>query len=133
MSLDFKENGPRKLLNLGHTVGHALEALNYTNPDVNHGICVANGMVIEAHIANQLNLITPSALKSIEDYCWQHFPKIPVEIHQLSELMEMIQSDKKNNHQTLKFTLPKDIGDVNYDVAVKKEIVETVLFNLAQK
>ncbi len=124
---DFKENGPRKLLNLGHTVGHAIEALNYNNPDVNHGICVANGMVIEAQIANQLNLISSSALKSIEDYCWQHFPKILVESNQISQLMEIIHSDKKNNHQTLKFTLPIEIGNVNYDVPVKEEIIESVL------
>lgn len=133
VTADFKENGPRKLLNLGHTIGHALEALNYSNQEINHGICVANGMVIEAYIAHQLNLISPLAMKSIEDYCWKLFPKISVETTQIPLLLEIIKSDKKNNHHTLKFTLPQDIGKVNYDVAVKPEIIETILINWSQK
>jgi 3-dehydroquinate synthase len=124
---DFKELGKRKLLNLGHTIGHALEALNMDNADYNHGICVANGIVMETQISAVMNLTNESFLNQISNLIWSDFPKIPVDQNQIPQLLELIQADKKNTHQNLNFTLPVSVGHVNFDVPVSTNIISEVM------
>ena len=70
---DLHDKGARGLLNLGHTVGHALEALSgYTLP---HGKAVGYGIVIEARISHAMGILSRDDLEIIE----AHFP--PVDIH----------------------------------------------------
>jgi 3-dehydroquinate synthase len=126
---DFKEAGPRKLLNLGHTVGHALEALKLNDPEINHGICVANGIMIESLLAFEIHLCTADFLSEIQRIFNRDFPKITYEKSEIPELLELIKVDKKNDIEGIKCTLPNRIGDVEYDVIVPIELIEKVLLN----
>lgn len=126
---DFKEAGPRKLLNLGHTVGHALEALKMNDPEINHGICVANGIMIESLIASEIHLCNAEFLSEIQRIFYRDFPKITYEKSEIPMLLELIQTDKKNDIEGIKCTLPNRIGDVEYDVIVPIELIEKVLLN----
>ena len=126
---DFKETGERKLLNLGHTVGHALEAINILHPDINHGICVANGILIEAQIANNLGLTTQDFVDQLSAIIWKEFPKISFAAQDIPSIIELIRADKKNNHQQLNFTLPVQIGQVKFDVSVDESLVNNTLIN----
>lgn len=124
---DYKESGQRKLLNLGHTIGHALEALHMMSVDFNHGICVANGIVIEAQIALALNLSEVSFVDHMSQLIWQNFPKIEIIPDNIPELLKFIRSDKKNNNQNINFTLPVGIGKVKYDIPVDEQVIINVL------
>lgn len=126
---DFKETGERKLLNLGHTIGHALEALNINNPEINHGICVANGILIEAEISKSLNLANQTFVEHLNSLIWKEFPKIPFSKDEIPALIQLIKADKKNNHNQLNFTLPVDIGQVHFDVPVDENIIFNTLMN----
>ena len=126
---DFKEAGPRKLLNLGHTVGHALEALKLNDLEINHGICVANGIMIESLIAFEIHLCNADFLSEIQRIFNRDFPKITYEKSEIPELLELIKVDKKNDIEGIKCTLPNRIGDVEYDVIVPIELIEKVLLN----
>ncbi|MEQ8926380.1 MAG: 3-dehydroquinate synthase family protein, partial [Fulvivirga sp.] len=63
---DPKESGVRKILNFGHTIGHALES-HYLNSDepLLHGEAIALGMICESHISYQKNMISKEMLKEI--------------------------------------------------------------------
>ena len=126
---DFKESGPRKLLNLGHTIGHALEALKFNNPDVNHGICVANGIIIESLLAFEIHLCNAEFLAEIKSIFNRDFPKITYEKEEIPQLLEFIKADKKNDIEGIKFTLPNRIGDVEYDVIVPIPLIEKALID----
>ena len=57
VEIDPFEKNERKLLNFGHTIGHALEAINLSKTTILHGFAVDNGMRIEAFIAIKLSLL----------------------------------------------------------------------------
>jgi len=57
---DAREDGIRCILNYGHTIGHAIEAL--MAPKMLHGECVAIGMVVEAQIANKMGHLFDSSI-----------------------------------------------------------------------
>ncbi|KAK3066489.1 hypothetical protein LTS18_001682, partial [Coniosporium uncinatum] len=60
VSADEKEGGLRNILNFGHSIGHAMEAI--LSPQILHGECVAMGMVKEAELARYLGVLDPAAV-----------------------------------------------------------------------
>ena len=108
---DEKEAGLRKILNFGHTIGHAIEALslNLTNP-LSHGEAVSIGMVAESWLAMKLNILSIHEFSLIE-----HSIKaigLPIRAQNIShnEVMECIAHDKKNSGHILEWSIPKEIG-----------------------
>ena len=127
---DEKEDGLRKKLNLGHTIGHAIEALNdltapvgflqartesKANPPVTsektHGECVAIGMVLAARIAVRKGLAKEELVEEIIDYCAAY--SLPVKTEIKPELLiEKILKDKKRKSGEIDFIIPHGFGDV---------------------
>jgi len=108
---DPKENGERKLLNFGHTIGHALEAHYFpTDKNINHGWAVAEGMIIECLISTQNNLMTDEVFQSISHFIRRHFNKIVIAEKDLEALLLLMIHDKKNEGDQINFTLLTDIG-----------------------
>ena len=70
VSADEREGGLRNILNYGHSIGHAIEAI--MAPQMLHGECVAIGMVKEAELARSLGILSPEAMarvtKCLRDY-----------------------------------------------------------------
>jgi len=60
---DFREAHKRKLLNLGHTIGHGIEALRFEDEDVTHGLCIANGLYWETLLAEELGVCNSKTQK----------------------------------------------------------------------
>ena len=111
------EKGRRAVLNLGHTVGHAIELVsNYT---LRHGEAVAIGMVVEARMAEQAGLadaglaeIIAAALRRLG------LPTaIPAELDRQAILRAM-EVDKKRAGGKVRFALPVRIGEVQYGIEV---------------
>jgi len=115
---DPKEKGLRKILNFGHTVGHAAEtfALTGAHP-LFHGEAVALGMIIEAHVALQKNMITRAAFEAIAGYVFQIFGKANLDAND-ETLMALMAQDKKNRGDEIRMALPEGIGQAKWDIAV---------------
>lgn len=108
---DEKESGHRRVLNLGHTVGHAIEKLSGFK--LRHGDCVATGMMAAATLAHQLGKMQTGELERLESICelWE----MPVRIAASTEsrsIIDAIQTDKKRIGEKLHFIMPVCIGKV---------------------
>ncbi len=108
---DERESGYRRVLNLGHTVGHALERLS--DYKMRHGDCVAVGMVAASKLARRLGMISPGEVERLVRLCevW-NLPVKPPEDFSVDAILEALQTDKKKMGDTLHFILPVRIGEV---------------------
>jgi 3-dehydroquinate synthase len=108
---DEKESGRRRVLNLGHTVGHALEKL--TGFKLKHGDCVATGMIAAATLSHRLGKMQAEDLERLESICeiWGMPVRIPASIGS-QEIVDAIQTDKKRIGEKLHFIMPVRIGKV---------------------
>lgn len=105
------QGGPRALLNLGHTVGHAVEAA--TQYRRSHGTCVAVGMVAACRLAELLGL-APALLRVRVESLLQKLG-LPIRLDEplgVDGLLERMTRDKKTRGGRVHFVLPKQIGDV---------------------
>ncbi len=120
---DPKEKGERKILNFGHTVGHAIESLSLlTAQRLFHGEAIALGMVAEAHIAAAKNLLSVSEVEELETFVWSIYDKVAMP--PASRVWEVMKQDKKNKGNEVLMALPKGLGSAVWDVAVsEKEVV----------
>ena len=125
---DFKEMGLRKLLNFGHTVGHAVESgyLNLQIP-IPHGEAVAMGMIVETRISFLENLISESVCDEIIQQLQSVFPYLPIDDFSNETLLSIMMNDKKNDHNTINFSLITGIGKGKWDVKCSAEHITEAL------
>ncbi|MCC7303611.1 MAG: 3-dehydroquinate synthase [Bacteroidia bacterium] len=123
---DPKEQGPRKFLNFGHTVGHALESfsLESDTAELLHGEAVAAGMICAAYISSRRTGLDRKSLSFITDrisgiYKLRNFNKF--DEHRVLELML---HDKKNVDGQYRFVLLKEIGNPVADVKCTAAMVK---------
>jgi pentafunctional AROM polypeptide len=108
---DEKEGGMRAILNFGHTIGHAVEAMK--QPDLLHGECVAIGMIAEAELARFLGFLHTSAIRRLDNVC--RVFGLPVAIPDdltAAELLERMSVDKKNIASRCHIVMLTSIGTV---------------------
>ncbi len=113
---DEKENGTRALLNLGHTFGHAYEALTGYGSDLLHGEGVALGMVMAYDLSVQLGLCPKEDAVRL----WRHLKEVglPINAAQISgapfaiaDLIDAMAQDKKVQNGVMTFILVRKLGD----------------------
>lgn len=124
---DPTEQGERALLNLGHTVGHAIEKLK--NFDLLHGQCVALGTIASAYISYKREYLTMEEFYEIRDMNVGF--DLPIFFNGLENeaILQATKSDKKMDHGTVKFILLKKIGQACIDHTVTdEEILEAITF-----
>lgn len=127
---DPHEHGIRKALNLGHTIGHALEswALRQGAP-ILHGHAVAYGMVCELYLSSVITHFPTDKLRSTVTYIRNHYGSLPITCDDYPALLELMQHDKKNMGDTINFTLLGNIGDVRINqTASSSDITEALDF-----
>ncbi len=129
VAADPLETGPRKLLNFGHTVGHALESYLLTQPgrEVLHGEAVAAGLVCESWLSVQRGLLRAEALDQIETFVASVFEKIPFVTLETAAIAEFARQDKKNSGAVINCTLLNGIGQAVYDQPVTAADVAAAL------
>jgi 3-dehydroquinate synthase len=124
---DPREKGLRKILNFGHTIGHALETYFLKTPKrLFHGEAIAIGMIAEAFIGEKKGLLTRDELSQITGYLVQIFGKEELP-HDLSTIIGLANQDKKNKGDRIYIALPKTIGKAVWDIEVTKEEIEKSL------
>ena len=119
---DTIEQGRRKILNFGHTIGHALETyLLDSRKAITHGEGVALGMVSALYLSEKyLNLDHQITLYYKEIYK-QNFNRIDLNDVPVEDLLEIMRHDKKNQGGDIRFVLIEDYGKPVYDIVVKPE------------
>jgi 3-dehydroquinate synthase len=124
---DSKEKGVRKILNFGHSIGHAVEShfLNSGNR-LFHGEAIAIGMIAESFIGVKKGLITKQDLDQITQYVLNVFGKVE-EIKDDKAILNIINQDKKNKGNKILMALTKGIGQAVWDVEVNEEEIKKSL------
>ncbi len=117
---DPKEAGLRKILNFGHTLGHAVETylLNLGKRRILHGEAIAVGMIMEAYLAYSRNLISRQELESIEIYLFETYGRVKLSMDEIPAIIKLTAQDKKNKGNEIRFSLLTGIGDCGYDIPV---------------
>lgn len=129
VAADPHDRAQRKILNLGHSIGHALEAfyLKSKRPML-HGECVVAGILTESHIAVQKGLLTKVDLQEIVAVVCKLF-KLQIPPFPLAGIAAFLHNDKKNKNGQLLFALPTAIGTCAYNVPVSlREVRKAVEF-----
>lgn len=107
---DFFESGERRILNFGHTVGHALERLsNYTIP---HGLGVWFGLLVETTLSYEKKLLDQTSYERIISLLIQDRFKYEIELPDKASLIASMDGDKKSLEGRPRFVLLEDIGKV---------------------
>jgi len=128
---DPLEKGPRKKLNFGHSVGHAIESCLLENgTPCLHGEAVGAGMLCEAFISSKANGLSHESLHQIKTFITAHFPKN----HSLTgiapeRIAAALLQDKKNRDSEMRFTLLKEIGMSDYDITISfDDVLESLKY-----
>lgn len=129
---DPMENGLRKILNFGHTIGHAFESYFLgTENELIHGKAVVYGMIMEMYLSQKKLGFPEEKLFEVKAYLNKVYGKLVFGKEDYERLYRLMTHDKKNEDQQINFTLLKDIGEsVINQTSVKKEIFESFDFYL---
>ena len=125
---DPKEAGLRKILNAGHTIGHALESyLLEHNRRILHGEAVAAGLIAEAWIALQRSMITDDAFRQITAYILSIYGKAVFAEEETEAIAALTLQDKKNKGNRVLSVLLDGIGRARWDCEISLEEVKRAL------
>lgn len=115
---DPRESGLRKILNYGHSIGHAIESyyLNHNLP-ITHGEAVIAGIIIENKIAVLKKLIPEKTAKEIEDKLLSCYTPLTILEESLTEIQKYLLQDKKNDNKKAMLSLIIDYGKPEYNVS----------------
>jgi 3-dehydroquinate synthase len=129
---DPREQGIRKILNFGHTIGHAIEtfSLEHNNKhSLLHGEAIAAGMVCEAFLSNKLHKLTNGELEQITEYILAHFPAAELGQMDHHRLIELMKHDKKNAGGQINFSLLSSIGQCDINKSARADdIIEALRY-----
>jgi len=121
VSQDEKEGGLRRVLNFGHTIGHALEAESGYRWFL-HGEAVAWGMIAAAHIAEAVKCCSAVTAGRIRKAVLGLGPLPKIEARS-RDILRLLQTDKKTRHGIVHFVLPVEIGKVKVVSDVPERVV----------
>lgn len=125
---DPTEKGLRKILNAGHTVGHALETyLLDKGRRILHGEAIAVGLMAEAYIANTKNMISEEELHKICSFLVQVYGKVSIHKDELDSISRLILQDKKNKENRILCVLLDGIGNSRWDCEITLDEVKNSL------
>jgi 3-dehydroquinate synthase len=124
VSEDPYEKNTRKILNAGHTIGHAIEAARMqVNDPVSHGEAVAAGLIMECYISQEMNLLPKDEFIEIEQTILRFFGKIKIDNLGREALLKLMLQDKKNQDQKISFSLIRSIGRASIDDYCSEELI----------
>lgn len=120
------ENGLRKTLNYGHTIGHAIESYfleNKNKKDLLHGESIAIGMILSTYISFKKLNFPEKKMLGIKNTILELFKKTPINNDDIREIIELMKFDKKNYYGKINFVLLEDIGRPKLDCQVENDLI----------
>jgi 3-dehydroquinate synthase len=127
VSEDLTENGIRKALNFGHTLGHAIESYfleNESKTKLLHGEAVAVGMILESYISLEKKLLSNEEYQEIKYIIKDIFNTIEFNEEDIEKIIELLIFDKKNEFGKIQFSLLDGIGKIK----INEETDNTIIY-----
>ena len=126
---DPTEQGIRKALNLGHTVGHAFESFALARTPLLHGYAVAYGLICELYLSAIKTGFPTEKMHQTVQFIKEHYGKMTITCDDYPTLLQLMTHDKKNVSGIINFTLLGHVGDIRINqTATKEEIYEALDF-----
>lgn len=123
---DPKEQGLRKILNFGHTIGHAIESYFLESDEkenLTHGEAIAIGMVAECFISSELLGFSKEKLAEIKNFIIAIYGKVSILEEDFNQILEYLKHDKKNVGGQVNFVLLTDLEKTQLDCKVATELI----------
>ncbi|WP_264522401.1 3-dehydroquinate synthase [Flavobacterium sp. N1994] len=123
---DPTENGIRKALNFGHTLGHAIESYFLENDNKKtllHGEAIAVGMILESYISWQMKLLSAAEYLEIKNTINAIFDTIVFEEEDIQPILDLLIHDKKNEYGKIQFALLEGIGTIKINQEVENKLI----------
>ena len=121
------ERGWRKVLNFGHTIGHAVESIALSSPSpLLHGEAIAIGMICELYLSHLYLELALSDVEKITKYLLQLYGKYELDAKD-DALLALMQQDKKNEGGAINFTLIESIGQGKVNLTCTNEHIKEAL------
>jgi len=125
---DPKEKGLRKILNAGHTIGHAVESyLLGIDQRILHGEAIALGLIAEGFIAHERNMLNIIEFKDMVEYILAIYGKVKLTDQQIVEASQLTVQDKKNKGNKILCVLQDGIGRARWDCEISIDEVKKAL------
>ena len=127
VSKDPNEKHLRKILNFGHTLGHAIESYFLAHPkkeQLLHGEAIAIGMVLEGFLGVHCCGFPEGDAHDIKKTFTQYFPQVILNKEDREGILKVLRHDKKNKGGKINFVLLKSIGNPQIDVEVPQELLD---------
>ena len=129
---DPTEQNIRKILNFGHTLGHAIESFYLESDDkesLTHGEAIAIGMVCESYMSSKILNFPIKNVVEIKKVILSIYNKTDLLIEDFSGILELLKHDKKNVKGRVNFVLLNDYEDYKLDCEVSNDlIIESMKF-----
>lgn len=121
---DPSENGIRKALNFGHTMGHAIEShfLETTNP-ILHGEAVAIGMILESYLSKEKKLLSEAEYRQIKATIKNLYDTVSFTDNDIESILQLLIHDKKNEYGKVQFALLDGIGKTSISQRVENDTI----------
>jgi len=122
---DKYESNIRKVLNLGHTIGHAVESYSHISDkivDLKHGQAIVIGIITELYISHRKFNFPLKDVISVKNHLNKYFTSIPFGENDIINIYDLMVYDKKNEGSKINFVLLKEIGKPVIDQIVDKEL-----------
>jgi 3-dehydroquinate synthase len=126
VSEDPTEQGLRKILNFGHTLGHAIESYFLEHSEKTpllHGEAIATGMILEAYLSIKTCGLSKNEFETVTEGILKTFTKISITKEDQKIIIDLLKHDKKNSHGVVKFVLLEAIGKPKIDCVVSNELI----------
>jgi len=126
---DPLEKGLRKILNFGHTIGHAVESnsLSKDKKPLTHGEAIAIGMICEGWLSHKNSNLTLAELEDLTAYIKATYPQYTIKAKDFKGIQELLKSDKKNEHGQILFSLLEGIGQCEFNCKVSdQDVIESL-------
>lgn len=123
---DLTENGIRKSLNFGHTLGHAIESYfleNNNKKSLLHGEAIAVGMILESFISREKELLTNEEYQEIKYIINDIFERVEFSQIDIEKIIELLIFDKKNEFGKVQFALLDGIGKIKINQESDNELI----------
>ncbi len=125
-SEDLTEEGIRKALNFGHTLGHAIESYCLENPNMPkllHGEAVAIGMILESYLSFQKGLLSLVEYQKIKELLKGIYPFVEFNSEDIDKIIQLLSVDKKNEYGKVLFVLLDGIGDFKINQLIDNDLI----------
>ena len=122
---DPTEQNLRKILNFGHTLGHAIESYfleSATHETLLHGEAIAIGMIMEAFLSKELTGLSVKELEDIRTTFLKRYKKIVFTEEDIQAILDLLKFDKKNSHGNINFVLLRSIGNPEIDIKIPNNL-----------